>query len=65
MQKCIEVAQCYYVTGAYDFILIVIVRDMQHIEEFFKKQLMDNSDLKHFYTHVVIDKVKVSYGIDI
>jgi Lrp/AsnC family transcriptional regulator, leucine-responsive regulatory protein len=65
MQACTEVAQCYYVTGTYDFVLIVNTRDMQHFEAFSKQHLMDNPNLKHFYTHVVMDKVKVSYGIDI
>lgn len=65
IQQCVEVAQCYYVTGTYDFVLIVNVKDMQHFERFSKEQLMDNPNLKHFYTHVVMDKVKVSYGIDI
>ena len=63
MQKCIEVAQCYYVTGTYDFVLIINTRDMNHFEQFSKKYLMDNPNLKHFYTHVVMDKVKVSYGV--
>jgi Lrp/AsnC family leucine-responsive transcriptional regulator len=30
MQNCAEVAQCYYVTGTYDFVLIVNMRDMTH-----------------------------------
>ncbi len=63
MQVCVEVAQCYYVTGTYDFVLIVHTKDMSHFESFSKKNLMDNPNLKHFYTHVVMDKVKVSYGI--
>jgi Lrp/AsnC family leucine-responsive transcriptional regulator len=61
--KCHEVTQCYYVTGAYDFVLIVQTRDMSHFEAFQKKILLDNPNLKHFYTHVVMDKVKVSYGV--
>jgi Lrp/AsnC family leucine-responsive transcriptional regulator len=65
IKSCTEVAQCYYVTGTYDFVLIVHTRDMAHFEEFSKKHLMDNPNLKHFYTHVVMDKVKVSYGIPI
>jgi Lrp/AsnC family leucine-responsive transcriptional regulator len=36
---------------------------MNHFEAFSKKQLMDNANLKHFYTHVVMDKVKVGYGV--
>lgn len=65
ISKCTEVLQCYYVTGTYDFVLIVSVKDMQHYEQFSKLHLMDNSNIKHFYTHVVMDKVKVSYGITI
>ena len=53
MQNCTEVAQCYYVTGTYDFVLIVNTRDMNHFELFSKQHLMDNPNLKHFYTHVV------------
>jgi Lrp/AsnC family transcriptional regulator, leucine-responsive regulatory protein len=65
MQSHPEVAQCYYVTGTYDFVLIVHTRDMQHFEAFSKNHLMDNPNLKHFYTHVVMDRVKVSYGITV
>ena len=63
MHKCPEVAQCYYVTGAYDFVMIVNTRDMQHFEQFSKKQLMDNPGVKHFYTHVVMDRVKTGFEI--
>lgn len=65
MTKCPEVTQCYYVTGTYDFVLITQTRDMQHFEEFQKTHLMDNKHLKHFYTHVIMDKVKINYGITI
>jgi len=65
MQQCTEVMQCYYVTGTYDFVLIVNTTDMKHYEEFSKKWLMDNPNVKHFYTHVVMDKVKVGYSVAI
>lgn len=65
MLTCSEVSLCYYVTGTYDFVLIVNIRDMNHYEEFQKHKLMDNPYLKHFYTHVVMDKVKVGYGLAI
>lgn len=65
MLKCAEVSQCYYVTGSYDFVLIVNVRDMNHFEEFQKRKLLDNANVKHFYTHVVMDKVKFQYAIEI
>ncbi len=63
MSECPEVSSCYYVTGTYDFVLIVNVRDMEHFEAFQKSKLMDNPQMKHFYTHVVMERVKVSYGL--
>lgn len=63
MQKCQEVVQCYYVTGTYDFVLIVNMKDLKHYEEFSKKNLMDHPNVKHFYTHVVMDRVKMQYGV--
>jgi Lrp/AsnC family transcriptional regulator, leucine-responsive regulatory protein len=65
MLKCSELMQCYYVTGSFDFIIIVNTQTMQQYEAFTKKWLMDNPNVKHFYTHVVMDKVKVGYGIAI
>ncbi|RNL94536.1 Lrp/AsnC family transcriptional regulator [Sinomicrobium pectinilyticum] len=65
MKACPEVFQCYYVTGSYDFVLIVQTRDMTHFEQFSKQYLMDNKNLKHFYTHVVMDTTKISYGFPI
>lgn len=63
MLTCEEVSQCYYVTGTYDFVIIVNTVDMAHFEEFSKKHLMDNPNLKHFYTHVVMDRVKVGFTV--
>ena len=62
---CPEVMQCYYVTGTYDFVMIVTTRNMQHYEQFSKRWLMDNPKVKHFYTHVVMEKVKVSMSVTI
>ena len=65
MRTLREVMQCYFVTGTYDLVLIVNTRDMAHYEEFSKKWLMDNLNVKHFYTHVVMDRVKIGYGVAI
>lgn len=65
MQQCSEVMQCYYVTGTYDFVIIVNARDMQEYEAFTKKWLMGNPHLKHFYTHVVMERVKVGYSLPV
>ena len=60
-----EIMQCYYVTGTYDFVIIVNTKDMKHYEEFSKKYLMDNADVKQFYTHVVMDKVKIGFSVKV
>jgi Lrp/AsnC family transcriptional regulator, leucine-responsive regulatory protein len=65
MKSAPEVKQCYYVTGAYDFVVLVNTTDMQHYEQFSKIYIMDNPDVKQFYTHVVMDKVKVGFKVNI
>ena len=65
MHACPVVMQCFYVAGSFDFILVVSTRDMKHYEEFSKKCLMDNAQVKQYHTHVVLDKVKVRYGMSL
>ena len=65
MNGCAEVMQCYYVTGTYDFVVIINTKDMKHYEEFSKKYFMDNPSVKQFYTHVVMDKVKSGYSVNL
>ena len=65
MNGCAEVMQCYYVTGTYDFVVIINTKDMKHYEEFSKKYFMDNPNVKQFYTHVVMDKVKSGYSVNL
>lgn len=63
LRDCPEVSHMYYVTGTYDLVLIVNTRDMKHYEQFSKEQLMDNPNVKSFYTHVVMDRLKVSHSV--
>ncbi len=65
IKNCHEVTQCYYVTGTYDFVLVVHTEDMLQFENFQKNNLLDNPNLKHFYTHVVMNTVKLQYGIQV
>ena len=65
MSDCAEVMQCYFVTGTYDFVIIINAKDMSDYEDFSKKYFMDNPDVKQFYTHVVMEKVKVGYSVNI
>jgi DNA-binding Lrp family transcriptional regulator len=60
-----EVQQCYYVTGTYDFLLIVLAKDMQAYEAFTRKALLDDANVRSFTTHVVLDPVKVGATVAI
>lgn len=54
-----EVQQCYYVTGTYDFLLVVLALDMQAYEAFTRKALLEDANVRSFTTHVVLDPVKL------
>jgi Lrp/AsnC family leucine-responsive transcriptional regulator len=60
-----ELMQCYYVTGSYDFVMIVNTPSMVEYEAFTKECLMDNPNVKHFYTHVVMERVRMGYSVPI
>ncbi len=57
------VMSAYYVTGETDFILIISARDMDEYEQFTRKFLYDNPDIKGFKTTVVMDRIKASFYI--
>jgi len=56
MADCKEVSECYYVTGMYDFVITVHTQNIEHFEQFQREKLQENELLKHFYTHVVMEK---------
>ncbi|MFT4961161.1 MAG: Lrp/AsnC family leucine-responsive transcriptional regulator [Paracoccaceae bacterium] len=57
------VMSAYYVTGDTDFILIIGARDMAEYEEFTRRFLYDNPDIKGFKTTVVMDRIKASFYV--
>lgn len=58
-----EVQQCYYVTGDFDFVVIIAARDLQDYEEILGRLLADDANLKRFRTSVVLNRVKASLTI--
>ena len=40
MHQADEVQQCYYTTGEADFILVLVVRDIQHYEQFTREYFL-------------------------
>jgi len=60
-----EVMQCYYITGEYDYVLIATFKEMEDYEDFTKKYFLENPNIKHFKTMVVMNKVKENLSIPI
>jgi Lrp/AsnC family leucine-responsive transcriptional regulator len=63
MRKLPEVQQCYYVTGATDFVLVVIARNMREYEKFTHRAFFSNPNVRNFLTHVVMDRVKAGLSL--
>ncbi|TKI06733.1 Lrp/AsnC family transcriptional regulator [Martelella alba] len=58
MLKQPMVQQCFYVTGEYDFILLVVCRDLEDYEQFTQTAIMSDDNVRSFTTWVVMDRVK-------
>ena len=60
-----EVQQCYYVTGDYDFLLIVSVANMVDYELLTHRLFFENTSIQKFTTIVVMESVKVGWNVNI
>jgi DNA-binding Lrp family transcriptional regulator len=58
-----EVQQAYYVTGSSDYVLIVVMADMQDYEAFTNGPLLTDANVRKFTTQVVLSRIKV--GLDV
>ncbi|UXI68555.1 Lrp/AsnC family transcriptional regulator [Tahibacter amnicola] len=60
-----EVQQCYYVTGQADFILVVLAADMESYEQFTRRALLDDTNVRSFSTCVSLERVKVGLAVPV
>ena len=63
--KLEEVAECYHISGDYDYILKVHVRDMEAYRDFMVTKLTAISNIGSTQSSFVINEVKYSTAIDI
>jgi Lrp/AsnC family transcriptional regulator, leucine-responsive regulatory protein len=54
-----RVQQCYGVTGEFDFVLVVLARDIDDFESFARQALYDEARVKSFTTFVCLSRAKV------
>ena len=64
MRRAPEVTQCYYVTGAVDFVLMVSVPDMAGYREFTSRHLF-GSNVRRFETMVVMGRMKFTTAMPV
>jgi len=62
---CPQVQQCYYVAGECDFVLIVVVRDMEQYVALARQFFHDDDTVKAYKTRVVMDRVKTGLAVPI
>ncbi|KVQ11148.1 Lrp/AsnC family transcriptional regulator [Burkholderia ubonensis] len=64
-ERCPQVQQCYYVTGEWDFVLILTVRDMDQYNALTRQLFFSNNNVKRFKTLVSMGRVKVGLGVEV
>lgn len=60
-----EVTQCYQISGSYDFMLVVTVKDIQGYEHFVERVLHKDLNIRKFHTSVSLRTVKFSTEIEL
>jgi Lrp/AsnC family transcriptional regulator len=59
VSKLDEVVECYTMTGAWDYMLKVVVRDIRHYEIFVRNQLLvDVPNIGEIHSHMAVTEIK-------
>ena len=58
-----QVQQCYAVTGEYDFVLMMVVRDMAEYDALCKRIFQAHDDVERYETTVIMESVKQSFAL--
>jgi DNA-binding Lrp family transcriptional regulator len=60
---CEQVQQVYYVTGDFDFMLVINVKDMTEYEKLTRELFFTAGNVKSFKTYVAMQRVKASLKV--
>ena len=53
-----EVVECYTMTGAWDYMLKVVVKDIRHYEQFVRKRLLELPMIGEVHSHMAVTEIK-------
>ncbi|SPK77633.1 Uncharacterized HTH-type transcriptional regulator y4tD (plasmid) [Cupriavidus taiwanensis] len=62
---CPQIQQVYYITGDFDFLLVLAVADMTEYERLTRELFFVSGNVKSFQTHVAMQRAKVGLGVAI
>ena len=65
ISKAPEVSQCYQVTGEVDFLLMVLVPDMQAYEAFARRELASDPNLRKFRSLISLRREKFQTALEL
>lgn len=55
-EPCIQ--EAWYVTGAGDYVLIIVARDVEDFESLMQRMVTDNANIRRFQTRVALSTLK-------
>ena len=59
VSKLDEVMECYTMTGAWDYMLKVVVKDIRHYEKFVRNQLLvEVPNIGEIHSHMAVTEIK-------
>ena len=53
-----EVIECYTMTGAWDYMLKIVVRDIRHYEAFVRNKLLELAMIGEVHSHLAVTEIK-------
>ena len=53
-----EVVECYTMTGAWDYMLKVVVKDIRHYEQFVRNRLLELPMIGELHSHISVTEIK-------
>ncbi|NND82104.1 MAG: Lrp/AsnC family transcriptional regulator [Gammaproteobacteria bacterium] len=53
-----EVVECYTMTGAWDYMLKIIARDIRHYEQFVRNKLLELPMIGEVHSHLAVTEIK-------
>ena len=65
IQQMEEVLECYHVTGEYDYLIKVVVRNRKDLERFVVERLTPVPGIAHIQTSLVLSEVKSTTAIPV